>query len=79
MILDAAKGVEPQTRKLFEVCKLRGIPVVTFINKLDRPARDSFDLLSQVEDVLGLHSVPFTWPIGSGDLFQVFMIGMKRR
>ncbi len=70
MILDAAKGVEPQTRKLFRVCRMRGIPIVTFINKLDRPARDSFDLLSQVEDVLGIQSFPYTWPIGSGDLFQ---------
>jgi len=70
MILDAAKGVEPQTRKLFHVCRMRGIPIVTFINKLDRPARDPFDLTSQVEDVLGIESFPFTWPVGSGDLFQ---------
>ncbi|MEZ4247409.1 MAG: peptide chain release factor 3 [Polyangiales bacterium] len=70
MILDAAKGVEPQTRKLFHVCRMRGIPVVTFINKLDRPARDPFELMSQVEEVLGMRSVPYTWPIGSGDLFQ---------
>jgi len=70
MILDAAKGVEPQTRKLFRVCRMRGIPIVTFINKLDRPARDPFELSAQVEDVLGIQSVPFTWPIGSGDLFQ---------
>jgi len=70
MILDAAKGVEPQTRKLFHVCRMRGIPIVTFVNKLDRPARDAFDLMSQVEDVLGLHTAPITWPIGSGDLFQ---------
>ena len=70
MILDAAKGVEPQTRKLFHVCRMRGIPIVTFINKMDRPARDPFDLTSQVEDVLGIESYPFTWPVGSGDLFQ---------
>ncbi len=70
MILDAAKGVEPQTRKLFQVCRMRGTPIVTFVNKLDRPARDPFDLMSQVEDVLGIATVPFTWPIGSGDLFQ---------
>ena len=70
MILDAAKGVEPQTRKLFHVCRMRGTPIVTFVNKLDRPARDAFDLMSQVEDVLGLNTVPITWPIGSGDLFQ---------
>lgn len=70
MILDAAKGVEPQTRKLFHVCKMRGIPIVTFINKLDRPSRDAFELTAQVEEVLGIQSYPFTWPIGSGDLFQ---------
>ncbi len=70
MLIDAAKGVEPQTRKLFHVCRMRGIPIVTFINKLDRPARDPFDLTSQVEDVLGIESFPFTWPVGSGDLFQ---------
>lgn len=70
MILDAAKGIEPQTRKLFHVCRMRGIPIVTFINKMDRPARDAFFLTAQVEEVLGIESVPFTWPVGSGDLFQ---------
>ncbi|MGB5703674.1 MAG: GTP-binding protein [Polyangiales bacterium] len=70
MILDAARGVEPQTRKLFHVCRIRNTPVVTFINKMDRPARDAFALMSDVEDVLGVSTVPFTWPIGSGDLFQ---------
>ena len=70
MILDAARGVEAQTRKLFHVCRIRNTPVVTFINKMDRPARDAFALMSDVEDVLGVGTVPFTWPIGSGDLFQ---------
>lgn len=70
MILDAARGVEAQTRKLFHVCRLRNTPVVTFINKMDRPARDPFALMSEVEEVLGVSTVPFTWPIGSGDLFQ---------
>ena len=70
MLIDAAKGVEAQTRKLFEVCRMRGTPIVTFVNKLDRPARDPMDLMSEVEDVLGLHTSPITWPIGSGDLFQ---------
>lgn len=70
MLLDAAKGVEAQTKKLFHVCRMRGTPVVTFINKLDRPARDAFSLLAEVEKVLGLNTVPFTWPIGSGDAFQ---------
>lgn len=70
MLIDAAKGVEAQTRKLFEVCRMRGTPIVTFVNKLDRPARDPLDLMSEVEDVLGLNTAPCTWPIGSGDLFQ---------
>ena len=63
MILDAARGVEPQTRKLFHVCRLRNTPVVTFINKMDRPARDAFALMSEVEEVLGVATVPFTWPV----------------
>ena len=70
MLIDAAKGVEPQTRKLFHVCRMRGTPVVTFVNKLDRPSRDPFELMAEVEEVLSLHTVPFTWPIGSGDRFQ---------
>src|SRR5690606_29301961 len=78
MILDAAKGVEPQTRKLFHVCRMRKIPIVTFVNKLDRPARDPFELMSQVEDVLGIHTCPFTWPIGSGDLFPGVFASRRR-
>lgn len=70
MLIDAAKGVETQTRKLFHVCKMRGIPIVTFVNKLDRPSRDPFELMNEVEEVLGLHTVPFTYPIGSGERFQ---------
>ncbi|MFK7800669.1 MAG: peptide chain release factor 3 [Anaerolineae bacterium] len=70
MVLDAAKGVEPQTRKLFEVCKQRGIPVFTFINKMDRPALDAIGLLDQVETVLGMQPVPMNWPIGDGDSFM---------
>jgi peptide chain release factor 3 len=70
MLIDAAKGVETQTRKLFEVCRMRGTPIVTFINKLDRPARDPMDLMTEVEDVLKLRTAPVTWPIGSGDRFQ---------
>ncbi len=70
MLIDAAKGVEAQTRKLFDVCRMRGTPIVTFVNKLDRPARDPLDLMSEVEEVLGLNTVPCSWPIGSGDLFQ---------
>jgi peptide chain release factor 3 len=70
MVIDAAKGIETQTRKLFEVCKLRRLPVLTFINKLDLPSRDPFDLLDEIERVLGIHAVPMNWPIGSGDRFR---------
>ena len=70
MVLDAARGVEPQTRKLFEVCRQRGIPVFTFINKMDRPARDPLGLLDEVETVLGMQPVPMNWPIGDGDSFM---------
>ncbi|MGE0786290.1 MAG: peptide chain release factor 3 [Sandaracinaceae bacterium] len=79
MLIDAAKGVEEQTKKLFHVCRMRGTPIVTFVNKLDRPARDPFNLLSEVEEVLGLKTVPITWPVGSGDLFQgVYDMAAKR-
>ncbi len=70
MVIDAAKGIESQTRKLFEVCQLRRLPVLTFINKLDQPSRDPFDLLDEIERVLGIHAVPMNWPIGSGDRFR---------
>ncbi|MDX1663177.1 MAG: peptide chain release factor 3 [Candidatus Promineifilaceae bacterium] len=69
MVLDAAKGVEAQTRKLFEVCARRGIPIFTFINKMDRPARDPLALLDEIETVLGMEPVPMNWPIGDGDRF----------
>jgi peptide chain release factor 3 len=70
MLIDAAKGVEAQTKKLFHVCRMRGTPIVTFINKLDRPARDPFELMSELEEILDLATVPITWPIGSGELFK---------
>lgn len=70
MLIDAAKGVEPQTRKLFEVCRMRGIPIFTFMNKLDRPSRDPLDLLDELEKVLGIRSCPMTWPLGTGDRFR---------
>ena len=70
MLIDAAKGVEPQTRKLFEVCRMRGIPIFTFINKMDRPSREPLDLLEELEKGLGIRSCPLTWPIGSGDRFR---------
>lgn len=64
MVIDAAKGVEKQTRKLFEVCKLRKIPVLTFINKMDMPGRDPLDLMAEVESVLEIHACALNWPIG---------------
>src|SRR6185295_14045362 len=69
MVLDAGKGVETQTRKLFEVCRLRKIPVLTFINKMDLPGREPLDLLHEVEEVLGIHASALNWPIGSGREF----------
>jgi peptide chain release factor 3 len=70
MVLDAAKGVEPQTRKLFDVCRERGLPVLTFINKLDQPARDPFELLDEIERVLGIAAAPKNWPLGDGPDFK---------
>ena len=70
MVLDAAKGVEPQTLKLFEVCRAHGLPVLTFINKLDQPARDPFELLDQIERVLGISAAPMNWPLGDGPHFR---------
>ena len=70
MLIDAAKGVEPQTKKLFKVCRERGIPIVTVVNKMDRPARAPLDLVDEVEKVLGITIVPATWPIGSGEGFR---------
>ena len=70
MLEDAAKGLEPQTRKLFEVCRMRGIPIFTFFNKLDRPGRDPFDLMDEIEQELGLQTYAVNWPIGMGDRFK---------
>lgn len=70
MLIDAAKGIEPQTLKLYEVCKLRGIPIFTFINKLDRESRDPFDLLHEIETTLSLQTYPMNWPISSGERFR---------
>ncbi len=70
MLIDAAKGVEPQTIKLFQVCKMRHIPIFTFINKMDREGRDPLDLLKELEDVLGIQSYPMSWPAGMGVDFQ---------
>ncbi|QAT41595.1 peptide chain release factor 3 [Clostridium sp. JN-9] len=70
MVIDAAKGVEDQTKKLFHVCSLRGIPVFTFVNKMDRESRDPFELMEEIENVLGIKSYPMNWPIGSGADFK---------
>lgn len=70
MVIDAAKGVEEQTKKLFHVCSLRGIPIFTFINKMDREAQDPFQLLEDIERELGIKSYPMNWPIGSGKDFK---------
>ena len=70
MLEDAAKGLEPQTRKLFEVCRLRRIPLFTFINKMDRPGREPLELVDEIEQELGLLCWPVNWPIGSGDQFR---------
>ena len=69
MVIDAAKGVEVQTRKLFAACKLRGVPVLTFINKCDLPGRDPLELMTEVEEVLGIQACACNWPIGSGREF----------
>jgi peptide chain release factor 3 len=66
MVIDAAKGIEARTRKLFEVCRLRDIPIVTFINKMDRESRDPLDLIDEIEKTLALDASPMTWPVGRG-------------
>lgn len=70
MVIDAAKGVEAQTKKLFRVCSMRGIPIFTFINKLDRQSKDPLECMEDLENALGLPSVAVTWPIGNGMSFQ---------
>ncbi|HEY4442266.1 MAG TPA: peptide chain release factor 3, partial [Candidatus Elarobacter sp.] len=70
MLIDAAKGVEPQTRKLFAICRARRIPLFTFINKMDRPSRDPLELLDELENVLGIGAYPMNWPLGNGETFR---------
>lgn len=70
MLIDGAKGVEPQTIKLFQVCRLRGIPIFTFVNKMDRAAKSPFELMDELEKVLGIFSIPINWPIGTDGDFQ---------
>src|SRR4051812_15885126 len=69
MVIDAARGIEARTRKLFEVCRLRDIPIITFVNKMDRETRDPFDLLDEIEKTLALDTAPVNWPIGRGPSF----------
>ncbi len=90
MVIDAARGIEEQTRKLFEVCRLRDVPIITFINKLDRESRDPFDLIDEIEQTLALDATPASWPIGMGrdflgtydlshDALLLFERGMEER
>ena len=79
MLEDAAKGLEPQTLKLFEVCKMRSLPIFTFFNKMDRPAREPLELLDEIEQVLGLQTYAVTWPIGMGDRFRGVFDRRKRQ
>ncbi|HCE44868.1 MAG TPA: peptide chain release factor 3 [Lentisphaeria bacterium] len=70
MVIDAVKGIESQTRKLFEICRKRGIPIFTFMNKLDRPSKSPLELIDQLEKVLDLHAYPINWPLGNGSDFK---------
>ena len=70
MVIDAGKGIESQTRKLFEVCRLRGIPILTFMNKLDRETRDLLELMDEIESTLQIHAFPVNWPMGVGERFK---------
>ncbi len=70
MVIDSAKGIEPQTRKLFEVCRQRGVPIFTFMNKCDRPMKNPLELIDELERVLGIGAFPVNWPIGNGPEFQ---------
>ena len=85
MVIDAARGIEEQTKKLFEVCRLRDVPIVTFINKMDRESRDTFELLDEIEKTLALDTTPMTWPVGRGrdflgtyDLFRDSLLLFER-
>ena len=79
MVIDGAKGVEAQTKKLFKVCTLRHIPIFTFVNKLDRETRDPFDLMEEIETVLGIGTYPMNWPIGCGQNFRGVFDRQSRR
>ncbi|MEL7222994.1 MAG: GTP-binding protein, partial [Bacteroidota bacterium] len=70
VVIDVAKGVEEQTKKLVEVCRMRKTPVIVFVNKMDRPGKEAFDLIDEIEQDLHLNARPLSWPIGMGDRFQ---------
>src|SRR5687767_13344493 len=70
MVIDAARGIETQTRKLFEVCRLRNVPIITFVNKVDREGREPFELLDEIADLLALDVAPMSWPAGMGGTFE---------
>jgi peptide chain release factor 3 len=70
MLVDAAKGIEDRTRKLFQVCRMRKLPVFTFVNKMDRPSLSPYDVIDQLEREFGLECTPMNWPIGDGQNFQ---------
>ena len=70
MVIDAARGIEAQTRKLFEVCRLRNVPIITFVNKVDREGKEPFALLDEIADVLALDVAPMSWPVGMGGMFE---------
>jgi len=79
MVLDAAKGIESQTRKLFEVCRMRDIPIITFINKMDREAREPFELLDEIQNLLALDTTPAAWPVGrAADFAGVYDLATDR-
>lgn len=79
MVIDAGKGIESQTRKLFEVCRLRGVPIFTFMNKMDRPSRPPLELLDELESVLGIQAMPLNWPMGDGPEFRGVFDREKRQ
>ena len=79
MVIDGAKGIEPQTRKLFKVCAMRHIPIFTFINKMDREARDPYDLIEELEKEFGINTYPMNWPIGSGRDFKGIYVRNEKK
>ena len=77
-VIDAAKGIEARTRKLFEICRLRDVPIITFINKMDRESKDPIELLDEIASTLALDVTPMSWPQGSGQNFKNFLRSGQR-